>query len=287
MEEEVLKKYEKAMEISSKVMEFAKGLVKENVKVLDLAESIESKIKELGGGIAFPVNVCINEIAAHYTPDSKDETVIKEGDLVKVDIGVHIDGYICDRAFTVFIGKEKHPLIKAAEKALKEALKVIKPGNKVFEVSEVVENILKEEGVNPVRNLCGHGLKRFITHAPPSIPNGKNSIQYEFEEGEAIAMEVFATDGTGWVKDSSPVLIYSLKEEKPVRIWEGRKILEKAREEFKGLPFAKRWVEGISPAKLEMALKQLVEVGALREYPILKEEGNGKVAQAEETVILK
>jgi methionyl aminopeptidase len=288
MEKEIIENYGKARSISDSIIPFARSLVRENVRILELAENIEKKIFELGGRPAFPVNISINENAAHYTPDINDSTALKENDLVKVDIGIHINGYIWDRAFTVCIGKESHPLIEASEKALQEALKLIKLGTKIFEISEVVENTIAEFGFNPIRNLCGHGLQQYTQHASPTIPNGKNTIIEEIEEGQVIAMEVFSTNGVGLVKESSPVLIYRFLQEKPVRLWEARKILEKSSREFEGLPFAKRWLATVAAgAKLDLALKQLIGIGALTEYPVLKEEANGLVAQTEETVIVK
>ncbi|MEM5855727.1 MAG: type II methionyl aminopeptidase, partial [Candidatus Aenigmatarchaeota archaeon] len=273
---------------SDKILEFAKSILREDVKILEIAESIEKKIKELGVGIAFPVNISINENAAHYTPSIDDDTKLKTGDLVKVDFGVHVDGYIWDRAFSVLIGSGKNKLIEAAEKAVENAIKVIKGGVKVCEISEIIENTLKEYGVNPVYNLCGHGLKRFVQHAEPTILNYKNNLQYEIKSGEVIAIEVFTTNGSGFVKESNQVLIYKYEKDKPVRMWEARKILERAKKDFMGLPFAKRWVKDIaSGASLELALKQLVESDALREYPVLREESGGLVAQAEETVIVR
>ena len=291
MEKEIVDKYKKAKSVSDSVVLFAKPLIKENASVLDVTEKVEGKIKKLGAGIAFPLNVSINENAAHYTPDIGDSIQFKSGDLVKVDIGVHVDGYIWDRAFTVCIGKRTHPLIEAAEAGLREAMKLIRPGVRIFEVSEVVESTLESLGFNPVRNLCGHGLGRYKQHDRFSIPNGLNNIKTELEAGQALAMEVFATDGSGWVKESSPTLIYSYAQEKPVRMPEARRILEAARDGFHKLPFAKRWLVGLkgvrmSQFKLDMALKQLTDVEALREYPILKEESGGLVAQAEETVLI-
>ena len=285
--EDEFKFYEKAKEISDKVVEFSKKIIKEGLSIRELAESIEKKIEELGGRPAFPTNVCINDIAAHYSPDIDDETRITSDDLVKVDIGVHFNGYIWDRAFTVCLSKKYNSLIKASEKALKEAIKLIKPGVKVFQISEVVEETLKELGFNPIRNLCGHGLQRFILHAKPTIPNGRNNIQDEIREKQVIAMEVFSTDGGGWVKESDVALIYSFKEDKPVRMWEARKILSKAKEEFNCLPFAKRWLKEFPKAKVEIALRQLVEVGALKSYPVLREVTGGRVAQTEETILVK
>jgi len=288
MEKEILDNYEKARSISDGVIIFSRTLLKENIRIFDLAEKIEKKIFDLGGKPAFPVNISINENAAHYTPDLNDIIILKEDDLVKVDIGVAVEGYIWDRAFTVCIGKETHPLIEASEKALQEALKLIKPGVKIFEISDVVEKTIAEFGFNPIRNLCGHGLEQYVQHTGPTIPNGKNTIKEEIKEGQTVAMEVFSTNGAGLVKESSPVLIYKFSQERPVRLIEARKILQKSVEDFDMLPFAKRWLSGITTgAKLELALRQLVQIGALTEYPVLKEEANGLVAQTEETVIVK
>jgi len=288
MEKDVLENYNRAREISDSLLTFAKPLVKEDAKVLEIAEKMEKRIVELKGGIAFPVNISINENAAHYTPDINDPLILKEGMLVKVDFGVHIEGYIWDRAFSVFVGKETHPLIEASEKSMKEALKAIKPGVKVCEVSEIIQNTINNLGFNPIHNLCSHGLEQYRQHATPTIPNGKNNIQQEIKEGQVIAVEVFATDGVGVVKESAPTLIYRFLQDKPVRLIEGRKILVKARTDFELLPFAKRWLTVIATGiKLDLALKQLTEVGALESYPVLREESGGMVAQSEETVIVK
>lgn len=291
MQKEIFEKYEKARSISDSVVLFTKPLVKENALALGVAEKIENKIKELGGAPAFPVNISINENAAHYTPDINDSLVFKEDDLVKIDIGIHVDGYIWDRAFTMCIGKKTHPLIEAAERALKESMKLIKPGVKIFEISEAVESTLESLGFNPVRNLCGHGLDQYNQHARFSIPNGRNNIQDELQPNQALAMEVFSTDGVGWIKDSTPILIFGYVQDKPVRLMEARQILQAAKTDFNKLPFAKRWLTKlklpISPFKIDMALKQLLDVEALREFPVLREESGGIVAQAEETIILQ
>jgi len=151
----------------------------------------------------------------------------------------------------------------------------------------VVENIVNDAGFNTIRNLCGHAIERFNQHAPPSIPNGKNTIKEELKSGQIIAMEVFTTDGSGWVADSSPTIIFKYKQEKSIRMPEARELLNAAKIQFETLPFTKRWVKNISPIKFDMAVKQLVEADALYDYPPLKEKGNGLVAQTEDTVIVK
>ncbi len=287
MEKEILEKYKKAHDISDEVIEFARPMAKEGFSVLELAEKVENKIIELGGKPSWPVNISINEIAAHYTPNIDDILVFKENDMAKIDIGVHVDGYISDRAFTVCIGNKTHPLIECSEKATKAALKFLKPSVKVFEVSEIIEDIVvKEFGFNPIRNLCGHSVGQYSQHEHPSIPNGKNNIQDEIGE-QPIAIEVFATPGSGWVKESRPTNIFRFREDKPVRMWEARKILEMTKNNFDRLPFAARWIKNISQTKIEMAIRQLLEIEAIEAYPTLKEESNGTVAVYEDTIIVK
>ncbi|MEK6909587.1 MAG: type II methionyl aminopeptidase [Candidatus Aenigmatarchaeota archaeon] len=287
MEKEELQSYEKAFLIAEDAVGFAQKLVKKDVKALELAERIEKRIIELGGKPAWPVNISINEIAAHYTPSIGDNIVLKEGDFVKVDIGAQVNGYICDRAFTVCIGKKSDPMIEASEKTLEECLKLIKPGTKVHEISEVCENTVNNLGFNVIRNLAGHRIERYNQHAHPSIPNGKNTIQDEIESGNVYAMEVFVTNGSGLVIESSPTEIFQYNKDSAVRLWEARKVLELAKNEFEKLPFTKRWITGVSPLKIDMAFKQLTDVEALIEFPPLKEESNGMVAVTEKSVIVK
>lgn len=286
MEEEVLKKYRQAHDISDDVIEFAKPLVKSGAKTIEVAEKIEKKIVDLGAKPSWPVNFSINELAAHVTPGINDPTVLEESDLVKVDIGCQVDGYISDRAFTIFVGHKTHPMIETSERATKAALDALKPGVKVSEISVVIDDIVTGAGFNPIRNLAGHSMAQNSQHEPPSIPNSRTKDETEILEGTPLAIEVFTTDGSGWVKESSPTTIYKFLQDRPVRMTEARRILEMAKKEFELLPFATRWLKGISPVKIEMALRQLVEAEALETYPPLKEESGGMVAVYEDTKIV-
>ncbi len=284
MQKEILDKYLQAGAIAKQVLEHGCALVKENMPVVELAEKIEEKIFELGAKPAFPVNIGINDVAAHYTPKLNDSSVISASDYVKVDIGVHLDGYIADTAKTVRLaGRDK--LIECSEKMLSEALKLFMPETKLGEIGEAVESAAREFGFNPVRNLTGHGLDRYNLHAGVVIPSVKTGSQRVLQEGEVYAVEPFCTQGEGWVKDSEPALIFRLLSEKPVRMSEARKILVFAKKYY-GLPFARRWLEKELP-RTEMALRQLVAAGALHPYYILKEVSGKPVAQAEHTVIVK
>lgn len=288
MDKEVLEKYKKAGEIHQEASKLAKGLVKDGAAALNIADKVEELILKKDAGIAFPTNVSVNDIAAHYTPDIEDELKIKKGDLVKVDIGVHVDGYIADGAFTVCIGESSNPLIKASEEALEEVIKNIAPGKTVSEISDVIEEVVGGYEFNPVRNLAGHSVGQYIQHGGLSIPNAKNSIENKIPEDTVLGMEVFVTDGDGWVKESSPTLIYMFLQPKPVRLPVSRKILMKVFSEYQTLPFAKRWLSEFgSNVRLSMSLRELVNRGALREYPPLREKSGGNVAQAEQTLIVK
>jgi methionyl aminopeptidase len=286
MNEESIRKQKEAFEKMKVVLEYAKTLVKPNAKILDIAESIENKIFEVDAKPAFPVNIGINEIAAHYTPSIDDQTVLKEGDMVKIDIGLHVDGYISDNAFTVLVGKNSHPMIEIAKKAVEEARKVLRENVKIKEVSEVIESVVSSSGFNIVRNLTGHFLDRYVVHGV-SIPNVKNEIEIPIPKGQAVAIEVFVTNGSGWVKESSEVEIFQFREDRGSRILEAKKILEMSIRDFDGLPFAKRWIKNIPRAKLDLAIRDLVNRGCLIDYPVLKESDNSLVAQWEESFIVE
>lgn len=285
MEKEILEKYRKAGRIAAEVRQEIEKKIRPGLKLLDLAGMIEALIEQKGGKPAFPVNISLNEIAAHYTPAVADIRVIEPGDLVKIDVGAHIDGYIGDLAFTCC--SEKSPLIDCAWKVLENAVKIIKPGVSVAEISEVIENTVKGEGLGLIVNLTGHTLDKYVFHGTPSIPNVKNDSEHKFKEGDVIALEPFITETNGFVKESGITEIYRYLMDRPVRLTEARKILALARDEYHQLPFAKRWLyRKISPVKVSLALRQLEAVGALETYPVLKEAENKRIAQAEHTIIV-
>ncbi|MEM5778130.1 MAG: type II methionyl aminopeptidase [Candidatus Aenigmatarchaeota archaeon] len=287
MEKEVLDKYKKAGEVAAQVLEFAKSIIKENILVVELAEKIENKILELKAKPAFPVNISVNDMAAHYHPTLNDKLIIRAEDYVKIDVGVHIDGYIGDTAATFRLAG-KDDLIICSEKMLENALKIIRPGITIAEIGEAIENTAIEFGFKPIRNLTGHSLDRFDVHSGLIIPNVKNDSKYQLREDEVIAIEPFCTNGDGFVKDSGSALIFRWINDRPTRLLEARKILEIARDKYEKLPFAKRWVQKeISPLKVELALKELLNVNALYGYQPLREVSGKPVAQSEHTVIVK
>ncbi|MEM5777261.1 MAG: type II methionyl aminopeptidase [Candidatus Aenigmatarchaeota archaeon] len=287
MDKATEEKYIKAGEIAKKAKELARQELKAGVKIIDFAEKIEDFIKK-EAGLAFPINISINEFAAHCTPDINDDSVFKEGDLIKVDLGVQVDGYIADTAFSVKLDEENNILIKASEDALQEFIDNISPGKTIDEMTKIVEEVVQSYGVKTVKNLAGHSLEQYIQHGGLSIPNMHINSKHQFKEGDIIAMEIFTTNGEGFVIESSPTVIYMFVRPNALRLNESKIILNKIIEQYKTLPFAKRWLKELtSPVKLHMALREMVERGVLHEYPPLRERGRGLVAQTEETIIVK
>jgi methionyl aminopeptidase len=287
MEQEILDSYIKAGKIAAEVRDFGCSLVKKDVLVVEIAEKIDKKIEELKGKPAFPVNISINDMAAHWHPPLNDKATINDEDYVKIDVGVHIDGYIGDTAKTVRVAG-KDDLIICSEKMLDKAISMFKPGVTIGEIGEAVENICKEFKFNPIRNLTGHSIDRYDIHAGRIIPNIKNDSKYQLREDEVYGVEPFCTAGNGFVKDSGKPLIFRWIMDKPTRMIEARKILEMSRTNFERLPFAKRWIQKkFSPLKVELALKELTSSNALYGYDPLREVSGKPVAQSEHTVIVK
>ena len=281
IEDEAIKKTIKAGQILRQVREEAVKLIKPGVKILEVAEFVENRIRELGAEPAFPCNLSINSDAAHFTPKKNDNRGFKEGDVVKLDIGSHIDGYIADTAITVDLGDNEN-LVKAAEAALKAGIEVVHAGVDTAEIGRAIESAIKEFGYKPVVNLTGHGLLPYLTHTPPTIYNFGTDKGVRLEEGIIIAIEPFATNGIGRVVERSECEIYSVVSKRPVRMKMARQILKEV-EKYKTLPFAKRW---LSKAP-EVIIGRLVRDGILRSYPVLTEMGGGLVSQAEHTIIVE
>lgn len=276
-EPEVLDKYREAGRILAEVRGEAIKKVKVGEKLLDVAESIERSIQQKGGEVAFPTNISLNDEAAHATPSKADASIFGR-DLVKLDIGVHIDGYIADTAITIDLGSNKK-LVEASNSALERAIDVVRADVDTAAISAVIEQTITDYGFHPVVNLTGHGLERYKQHAPPAIHNRRTQSGTKLKEGQVIAIEPFASNGNGRVYETGKAEIFSLVKAKPVRSSEARAILKEI-ETYKSLPFARRWLKG----RVDLGLKQLETAGIIHAYPVLKD--RGLVSQAEDTLIV-
>lgn len=286
MEREVLDKYLKAGRIAAEARDFALSKAKPGASILSIAAEAESLIQKSGALPAFPINISINDVAAHYTPCHEDKRTVEEDDLVKIDVGAHVDGYIGDTAATWT--RKPHGLVKAVEKVLSEAIRILKPGVTVGEIGSVIEETARSQGVGLILNLTGHTLDRYVFHGQPSILNMKNNSGHAFREGDVIAIEPFTCPSNGHVRESGVTEIYRFLQKRPVRLPEARKILDLAENRYKALPFAKRWLYSeISPIKVALAMRQLDGTMALENYSVLREVSGMPIAQAEHTIIIQ
>jgi len=286
LSDEEIQTYRNVGKIVAEVREYVRPMVKPGVALLNIAEAVEETIRQKGAKPAFPCNVSVNAIAAHYSPPADDGSQVKEGDLVKIDIGAHIDGYIADTAVTIALGA-KVEMVQAVERALEEGIKAVKPGVDVGEIGKAIEDSAKASGFKPIRNLTGHGLSQWNLHAGITVPNVAENMGQKLEVGNVIALEPFLTDGAGFVEDAPQVYIFRYLRDRPVRMRMTKELLNTIKRSYSSLPFAERWLaKQMSKLRLELTLRELVGVGALHPYHILKERGDGFVAQAEHTVIV-
>ncbi len=292
--------YEKSGKIVSKVRAMAVDKVKGELKVLELVEFVEEEIRRRGGEPAFPCNVSINNITAHYTPHPTDESILQIGDLVKIDLGAHVDGYIADSAVTVLVGEDsdvlpsevemefQFKLIETAQEALENVISIVKDGITLEKIGEVVEDTVTAKNLNPVSNLTGHSMDRWILHSGLSIPNVKGENKHKVREGDVLAIEPFVTSGVGRVTDMKEAYIFRFLRDRPLRMIQARKLLDNIEQNYRNLPFAERWVhKGFKGRQFNLAMKQLVSSRALYPYHVLREVSDARVAQAEHTVIVE
>jgi methionyl aminopeptidase len=285
-------KYKLAGKIAAEARDYGVGLIKPGVSFLEIANLVESLILKKKAGIAFPVNISINESAAHYSPRHDDSLVFKEGDVVKLDVGAHIDGYIADTAITVEIGANKYSsMIKASDEALDNAIGLVKAGADFSEIGKIVEETIESYGYKPINNLSGHSLEQYELHSGMSVPNVSNShSKIKPKEGDVLAIEPFATDGEGRVLSGEGSNIYLCNKSfrsKLIRDYKSKNLFNKMMIKFKTLPFAQRWCEKLLPDNGDLALKKLSFLGLIKHYPQLIEAKGGIVTQKEHTVIVK
>jgi len=280
--------YQKAGKVASEVREDARKRYHVGETLLAVCEHVEGMIKARGAEPAFPCNVSLNEVAAHYTAEPNDEAVVKDDDVLKIDIGAHVNGYIADTAVTVCYNPKYDSLVNAAELALQEAVKIVKAGVKASEIGKVVENTTSRMGFKPIHNLSGHSLAQYTIHAGKSIPNIWTIGTFSLLPNQAYAIEPFLTtkDGSGMVYNGKIKNIFAIATRKRTGDKEADAFLDYLWNKFKTLPFALRWVlKDYDEQRARKLLELLIKKKLVKAYPILVE-GNGKfVAQAEHSLI--
>ena len=264
--------------------------VHENMLIIEVCEKVEGLIRAKGGKPAFPCNVSINEVAAHYTSPPNDTLTIPEGSTVKVDLGVQVDGYVTDTAFTVSFNPEGRSMANTAEQALKTAIENIHGDMALGKIGGLIETTIKNRGFKPISNLTGHSVGRYLIHAGTSIPNVAQVSLTKVKTGEVYAIEPFVTlpDAVGRVDDSPQTTIYRLLKAKSVKNEYAKRLLKYIEANFRTLPFAERWLNGVVPKEqYHAAFKELLASKAIMGYPVFVEVSKKPVAQAEHTVLIK
>jgi methionyl aminopeptidase len=292
MDEAIYQQYKRAGTIAAEARDYGVTLLKPGVRFLDVATAIETRIKNNGAGLAFPVNIALNTLAAHYSPRHDDTLTFKKGDVVKLDVGAHVNGYIADTAVTVELETHMYDtMIQASSDALEKAIQVLNVGGHLREVGETVEHTITSHGFKPISNLMGHGLDRYELHSGISVPNvGSIGSKTKLKEGDVVAIEPFATNGAGHVISGNGSNIYLCNESlkaKFIRDNRTKQMFEKMLKQFTTLPFAERWCHELFPNAGDLGLKKLSFLGLVKHYPQLLEAKGGMVTQKEHTVILR
>jgi len=288
--EEVFKKYQRAGKIAASVREKVRKIVKEEMLILEICEEVERQIRENNAEPAFPCNVSVNEIAAHYTSPPNDKQTIAKGSLVKVDIGVHVDGYIADTATTLCFNPEYENLVQAAEEALNTAIKTIQPGMFTSKLGSAIQKTIEFYGCKPISNLTGHQVGRFMIHAGKSLPNVFHISTSRIRVGEVYAIEPFVTlaDAAGRVESGKGGTIFRLVKHKSLKNLAAKKLLTYIENRFHTLPFTERWLQDVFPRdRYGTAFQELIKSKVLMVYPPFIEASLKPVAQAEHTVLIE
>ncbi len=273
--------------MASAAREAGARLIVAGAALRDVSEQVEHEITRRGGGLAFPVQSSRNEIAAHYCASPEDSTVYVEGDLAKLDLGVHVDGWVVDTALTVNVGDrpENRPFVDAARAALESAIAAAGAGVAVRRVSEAIDSTLRRYGMRPMKNLCGHGVARWTVHCPPAIPNVADGGSDRLALDAVVAVEPFATDGQGEVVERGAAEVFRLDPRRATGPVGSPEVVAAIRR-FNGLPFARRQLANLPRPAVEETLRALRAAGHLGVYPPLVEAHRRKVAQAEHTLYL-
>jgi methionyl aminopeptidase len=279
--DEVFDAYRDAGRLAKRILAEGAGLVRPGVSLLETVETVESMVLEAGAGLAFPLNCSLNEAAAHDTASEGDERVFAPGDLVKLDLGVHLDGYVADTAVTIDLG-DHGPLVAASRAALDAAIALARPGIAAGALGAAVQAAIEGYGYRPVANLTGHGLDRYLLHGAPSVPNVGHPGGAVLAEGQVVAIEPFASTGSGLVSEAVRTEIFGQVASRPTRLPAARRALELVQDRH-GMPFSRRWLE---LPKKEIALSGLVRQGILRTYPVLHDLPGSYVSQAEHTLVI-
>ncbi len=287
MNPETLEIYRRAGRIASEARNWAAETIEPGMLLRELQEGVEERMRAAGAQPSFPAQTSRNNIAAHYCSSPTDNTRYEEGDLVKIDLGAHIDGYPVDTGVSVDLSSDGRwkTLIGAASDALDAAIATVGDDVSVGTVGTAIENAIRATGFEPIMNLSGHGLARWELHANPQIPNHAQNGGPKLKTGMIFAIEPFTTTGAGYVEDDGEAEIFRL--ERPPR--PSNKLfgpMIDALDEWHGLPIALRYFTDLPRKPVERTINELVKQGVMHAYAPLVEVSSAFVGWKEHTIYL-
>jgi methionyl aminopeptidase len=288
-EKEALEKLRLSGKILRETREEMKNYVREDMPIIDICEKAEGLIRQKGAKPAFPCNVSVNEVAAHYTSPPNDKRRIPEKSVVKVDIGAHIDGYVTDTAVTVCFDPEYESLVETAERALGTAVENIQPGTSTSKLGTIIERVVKSRGFKPISNLTGHQVGRYVVHTGTSLPNVSQLFSTKIKLGGVYAIEPFVTvpNAAGRVENGDEATIFRFLRSRSTKNPHARELQKYIEDNFRTLPFTERWLQDVVPQQhYREAFDELLASKTLMKYPIFVEASGKTVAQAEHTVLI-
>jgi len=286
MKERYKQDFLRAGAIAKEVRAFGRGLIKPGASYNAVIAQIRQKIADLGALPAFPPQIALNDVAAHFLPQAGTDILFSD-QVVKLDIGICFNGAIGDCAVSIDLSGKHQILVDAAEAALLNAEKIIKVGLPIREIGKTIASTIASFDLKPVKNLCGHGLGYYKIHTSPSIPNYDDRCTGVIRPGMTFAIEPFATDGKGLIYEAGEATIFSFLKKHGSLSKNAHVLMEKI-ETFKGLPFAQHDLiaDGRSFVEVKLALAELTAREVIAGYPPLLEEGRGLVAQAENSILV-
>ncbi len=282
-----LESYQKAGKIAKEALERAKSKTQLGVKVIELITDTEDFVLKQGGFIGFPMNVSINNVAAHYTSGIRDMTEFEEGMIVKLDLGVHVNGYVADTATTVSFSKNPalENICTASEKSMQAAIDMLKVGAQTNDIGKKINEVIKSYKYQPIRDLSGHSLDRWTVHGSKQIPLIPQPTGQAVEEGDVFAVETFSSTGEGQTHPLQIGNIFqlALRHVPKIRNQAAKQLVGFIIKNYKTLPFSQRsWAKEIMVPRF--ALNELISTGVLMEYKVLSDVKGSFVSQSEKTV---
>jgi methionyl aminopeptidase len=281
--------YKKAAKVHNSIRQKLYQFVKPGIKLLDICEFIESNIRtelpnEINSGIAFPVGVNLNNVAAHWSPQSNDTTVLGDDDVLKIDYGTHVNGNIIDSAFTYTHNTHKYEsLISASREATNTVLKNVGVDSRIGELGAIAEEVVcsyemdiygRTIPLKPINNITGHSITQWNIHGGKLIPNIRNNNKTLIENNDILAIEVYVTTGSGSVCVDGDVSHFMLKTKPPN---DNSIMLGSLYEQFRTLPFCQRYMN--EPTNMSNY------TDAIQSYPPLVELlDNSYISQTEHTI---